>query len=73
MRDVDTDDENVSILACFLQQEGSKTRRKGTVSDGRGGGGLWVQREEVAKVKERARQRRKWQDVMRQVWEAVNW
>lgn len=37
-----------------------------------GGGGVWVQRKEVAKVKERARQRRKWQDVMRQEWEAVN-
>lgn len=35
MRDVDRNDENVRVLACFLQQEGSKTQGKGTISDGR--------------------------------------
>ena len=35
VRDVDRNDENVRVLACFPQQEGSKTRGKGTISDGR--------------------------------------
>lgn len=35
VRDVDRNDENVRVLTCFPQQEGSKTRGKGTASDGR--------------------------------------
>lgn len=35
MRDVDRNDENVRVLPCFPQQEGSETRGKSTVSDGR--------------------------------------
>lgn len=57
MRDVDIDDEDVRVLACFPQQEGSKTRRKGTISDGRGRRELWVQRKELVRQKERTRQR----------------
>lgn len=63
MRDVDRNDENVRVLSCFPQQEGSKTRGKGTVSDGRRESWEVESKEVVTEVRQKGRTRQRCEKV----------
>lgn len=59
VRDVDRNDENVRVLACFRQQEGSKTRGRSTIRDGRRESREVESKELVTEVRKKARTRQR--------------